>query len=83
MVTDVENPAQDYYHHELGNVFIKRGAHPERLVWITPPDTPHLHCLHAFLDSVQVVRSFPITVGPESTINKRESLADIADMEGP
>ena len=78
----IEHPNQDY-HHDLGSLFIKRDTHPERLVWITPPDTPHLHCLHAFLDSVLVGRSLPIAVGSESTINKRESLANLADMEGP
>lgn len=76
---DIEQAGQG--HHDVGNVFIKRDAHLERLVWITPSDTPHLQCLHAFSESFLVGRSLPISVS--LPINKRESLADLANMEGP
>lgn len=49
-------------HHELGTIWVKRGAHPDRLVWITPQDTPSRCCLSAFSNSLHAGRSSPITV---------------------
>lgn len=67
-------------HHEVASVLVKRDAQPDRFVWVTPSDAPHAHCLHAFSDSVLVGRSTPITIS--SPINKRESIADVADENG-
>lgn len=68
-------------HHEIGTTFVKREAHPERFVWVTPLDAPHAHCLHAFSGSSLLGRSSPITVS--SPILKRQSIADVADTMGP
>ncbi|KAL3441873.1 flavin-containing amine oxidoreductase-domain containing protein [Aspergillus insuetus] len=73
------------HHHSLGTLNVKRDARPERLIWITPSDAPHLHCLHAFSSSTSslVARSEPISIA--SAIDKRESyaIADYADAMGP
>ncbi|KAJ5946642.1 hypothetical protein N7454_003481 [Penicillium verhagenii] len=74
-----QHPAQG--HHEVVNVFITRDVQPSRFVWVTPSDAPHEHCLHAFSGKSLLGRSSPITVN--SPIKKRESIADVADMEGP
>lgn len=76
---DIEAPL--YGHHELGTVFVKREAHPERFVWATPTDAPHSHCLHAFSGSSLVGRSSPIPIS--SPVFKRESIASVADAMGP
>lgn len=75
---DVQHPRNG--HHDIGHLVVQRDAHPERLVWITPSDAPHGHCLHAFNEARLVGRSSPVTV---ESVKKRESLADLADMEGP
>ncbi|KAJ5660082.1 hypothetical protein N7507_006533 [Penicillium longicatenatum] len=62
-------------------MFVKREAQPSRFVWVTPSDAPHEHCLHAFSGTTLVGRSSPIFVS--SPIMRRESIADVADMEGP
>lgn len=69
------------HHHEIGRMFVKRDAHPERFVWATPSDAPHLHCLHAFSESGLVGRSPPISV--TRPVVRRESIADVADAMGP
>ncbi|KAL2870559.1 flavin monoamine oxidase family protein [Aspergillus lucknowensis] len=72
------------HHHDLGKFLVKRDARPERLVWITPPDAPHLNCLHAFSDSSALVgRSAPIAIS--APVFRRESIpiADYADAMGP
>ncbi|KAF9893165.1 hypothetical protein FE257_012578 [Aspergillus nanangensis] len=68
-------------HHEIGSIFIKRNSYPERLVWVTPSDTPHLHCLHAFSGPLLVGRSAPVSVA--APVLRRESIADVADAMGP
>ncbi|THC87626.1 hypothetical protein EYZ11_012927 [Aspergillus tanneri] len=68
-------------HHDIGRVIVKRGSHPERFVWSTPPDAPHFHCLHAFSGPALVGRSDPISVA--APIGRRESIADVADTMGP
>ncbi|KAI9039198.1 flavin monoamine oxidase family protein [Aspergillus affinis] len=68
-------------HHDIGTMSIKRDAYPERFVWATPSDAPHLHCLHAFSGSTLVGRSEPISVA--APIVRRESIADVADAMGP
>ncbi|CEL10066.1 Putative L-amino acid oxidase [Aspergillus calidoustus] len=82
---DCETTSITSHHHSLGTLFIKRDARPERLVWITPSDAPHLHCLHAFSSSTSslVARSEPISIA--TAIDKRESyaIADYADAMGP
>ncbi|KAL2810054.1 flavin-containing amine oxidoreductase-domain containing protein [Aspergillus granulosus] len=71
------------HHHSLGTLSIKRDARPERLIWITPADAPHLQCLHAFSDSSLVARSEPISIS--APIDKRDgyAIADYADAMGP
>ncbi|KAB8231659.1 flavin monoamine oxidase family protein [Aspergillus alliaceus] len=69
------------HHHEIGRMFVKRNALPERFVWATPSDAPHLHCLHAFSESSLVGRSPPISV--TTPVVRRESIADVADAMGP
>ncbi|KAF7588240.1 hypothetical protein BBP40_005960 [Aspergillus hancockii] len=68
-------------HHEIGSIFVKRDAHPERFVWAAPSDTPHLHCLHAFSDTFLIGRSAPVAVA--APIARRESIANVADAMGP
>lgn len=75
----MESPVHS--HHDIGSLFIKREAKPDRFVWITPEDAPHAHCLHAFSGSTLLGRSSPVSVA--SPINKRESIADVADAMGP
>ncbi|KAJ5777485.1 hypothetical protein N7520_000731 [Penicillium odoratum] len=89
---DFEGPLQLVYgdcstqypsegHHEVVSLFVKREAQPSRFVWVTPSDAPHEHCLHAFSGTSLIGRSLPITVSSKKA--KRESIADVADMEGP
>ncbi|KAL4923175.1 uncharacterized protein BDV17DRAFT_296600 [Aspergillus undulatus] len=70
-------------HHSLGTLTVKRDAHPERLVWVTPRDAPHNNCLHAFSNYQLVARSAPIAIS--KPIERREALhiADYADAMGP
>ncbi|OJZ80069.1 hypothetical protein ASPFODRAFT_54094 [Aspergillus luchuensis CBS 106.47] len=68
-------------HHEIGSVFIKRSACPERFVWIVPADAPHLHCLQAVSGSTLLARSEPVPI--TTSLIPRESIADVADMLGP
>jgi monoamine oxidase len=70
-----------YAHHAIGSAFMRREAHPERFVWITPSHTPDLHCLHAFSGSSLIGRSAPISV--TAPLIKREAIADVADAMGP
>ena len=76
---DIQDPAQS--HHEIGNTFVKREAHPQRFVWTTPSDAPNSNCLHAFSGSRRVGRSAPVEVS--SSIKKRENIAEVADVMGP
>ncbi|KAI9370252.1 flavin-containing amine oxidoreductase-domain containing protein [Aspergillus egyptiacus] len=80
---DCDSATSSSHHHSLGTLSLKRNAQPERLVWITPADAPHLNCLHAFSGSAVVARSVPIRVS--APIERRESLAiaDYADAMGP
>ncbi|KAJ5740812.1 hypothetical protein N7493_000684 [Penicillium malachiteum] len=70
-----------YSHHEIGSVYVKRHYKPARFVWITPSDAPHENCIHAFSEEVLLGRSSPIQV--MKPLKRRESIADVADMEGP
>lgn len=74
----IQNPKQA--HHELASAFVERDDKPERFVWVTPPDAPQGHCLHAFSGAAAVGRSAPITISP--SIHKREHLANITDANG-
>ena len=76
---NIMSPAQA--HHDIGTVLVKRDARPERFVWITPSDAPHLYCLHAFSGSSLLGRSKPVSV--VAPVSKRASIADVADAEGP
>ncbi|KAL4800847.1 hypothetical protein BDV19DRAFT_396314 [Aspergillus venezuelensis] len=71
------------HHHSLGKLSVKRHAHPERLVWVTPRDAPHNSCLHAFSGRKLVARSEPIAIA--QPLQRREELhiADYADAMGP
>ncbi|KAL4883174.1 flavin-containing amine oxidoreductase-domain containing protein [Aspergillus karnatakaensis] len=72
------------HHHSLAQLHLENETdHPARLVWITPADTPDMHCLHAFSETRLLARSNPI---PISTQNfKRDSIpiANYADATGP
>ncbi|KAF7712820.1 Uncharacterized protein PECH_002605 [Penicillium ucsense] len=68
-------------HHEVASVFVRRDVKPDRLVWVTPADTMHNQCLHAFSGSNLLGRSSPVAIA--SPLTKRESIADVADMMGP
>ncbi|PWY64341.1 amine oxidase [Aspergillus eucalypticola CBS 122712] len=68
-------------HHEIGNIVIARDAHPERFVWITPADAPHLHCLHAVSGPTLLARSDPIPIA--TRLARRESIANVSDVMGP
>ncbi|KAJ5714170.1 uncharacterized protein N7483_011351 [Penicillium malachiteum] len=70
-----------YSHHEIGSVYVKRHEQPGRFVWITPSDAPPANCIHAFSGEVLLGRSSPIQVS--KPLKRRESIADVADMEGP
>lgn len=70
-----------YGHHAIGSAFVRREAQPERFVWITPFDTPNLHCLHASSGSSLIGRSAPISVTAPPI--KRKAIADVADAMGP
>ncbi|KJK63932.1 Flavin containing amine oxidoreductase [Aspergillus parasiticus SU-1] len=78
---DCDLSSSNQKHHEIGSMFVKRDAHPERFVWATPSDAPHLHCLHAFSGSTLVGRSTPVSVA--APLVRRESIADVADAMGP
>ncbi|KAJ5151919.1 Amine oxidase [Penicillium capsulatum] len=67
-------------HHELGSVFVERNDKPERFVWVVPSSAPDANCLHAFSSSTLVGRSAPVKIS--SSIRRRESLADVADVNG-
>ncbi|KAJ5489390.1 hypothetical protein N7539_004280 [Penicillium diatomitis] len=68
-------------HHEVASVFVRRDVKPDRLVWVTPADTMHNQCLHAFSGSNLLGCSSPVAIA--SPLTKRESIADVADMMGP
>ncbi|OGM40768.1 amine oxidase [Aspergillus bombycis] len=76
---DISTPSQE--HHEIGSMSVKRDAHPERFVWVTPLDAPHLHCLHAYSGSTLVGKSAPVSVA--KPLIRRENIADVADLMGP
>ncbi|KAE8165685.1 flavin-containing amine oxidoreductase-domain containing protein [Aspergillus tamarii] len=78
---DCEISSSSQRHHEIGTIYVKRDAHPERFVWATPVDAPHLHCLHAFSGATLVGRSAPVSV--TAPLVRRESIADVADAMGP
>ncbi|KAL2839359.1 flavin-containing amine oxidoreductase-domain containing protein [Aspergillus pseudoustus] len=81
---DCDTSSTRSHHHSLGTLALKRDiARPERLIWVTPADAPHLHCLHAFSESVLVARSEPIAIS--APIDKRTgyAIADYADAMGP
>ncbi|KAL2816054.1 flavin-containing amine oxidoreductase-domain containing protein [Aspergillus cavernicola] len=80
---DCEITRPSSHHHELGRLFIKRDNLPERFVWITPINAPHLHCLHAFSGSDIVGRSEPIPVAKPLFRRESIAIADYADAMGP
>lgn len=71
----------DEKHHEIGSHWIKRSAHPERLVWIVPDNVVHGGCLHAYSGSALIGRSEPISVKHQP--RKRQEISEVADMMGP
>ncbi|PNS16612.1 Polyamine oxidase [Sphaceloma murrayae] len=76
---DIDGPHQS--HHEIGSTFVRRDTKPDRFVWIIPQDVVHRGCLHAYSGSELVGRSHPI--GVSRVIRKRQSIADVADFDGP
>ncbi|OJI98874.1 hypothetical protein ASPVEDRAFT_25720 [Aspergillus versicolor CBS 583.65] len=82
---DCETATSTTSHHSLGQLRVKRNAHPERLVWITPADAPHLHCLHAFSPETGVLmaRSSPIAISKPIARREALAIANYADATGP
>jgi hypothetical protein len=68
-------------HHLIGRTDIVLDSKPKRFVWIVPEDAQSLHCLHAFSGPKHVGRSTPLIV--ETKLRKRQSIADVADINGP
>ena len=71
----------DQCHHQIGKTHVTRDTYPERFIWAPPLDTPHAQCLHAFSGDSLIGRSSPVTV--TAPLQKRESIADVADAMGP
>lgn len=71
----------DHRHHEVGRTTVKRQAFPDRFVWVTPSDTVHNGCLHAYSGSTLLGSSSPIAVS--RPLKKRQSISEVADAEGP
>ena len=71
----------DHRHHEVGNVYIRREARPDRFVWIVPEDAFPGGCLYAYNGPNLVGRSTAISVS--KSLQKRQSIADVADSLGP
>lgn len=82
---DCETTTDHTHHHSLGQLTVKRNAHPERLVWITPPDAPHQHCLHAFSPETGslMARSSPISISNRIEPREALSISNYADATGP
>lgn len=82
---DCETTTSTTSHHSLGQLTVKRNAHPERLVWITPGDAPHLHCLHAFSPETGALlaRSSPIAISKPLARREALAIANYADATGP
>jgi hypothetical protein len=76
---DLKHPRQ--LHHLVGRTEIDAVARPTRFVWIVPEDAKSGGCLHAFSGDKLVGRSQPITV--RTPLRKRQSIADVADIDGP
>jgi monoamine oxidase len=72
---------EHHRHHEVGSTYVRRGARPERFVWIVPEDAEHNGCLHAFSNSGLIGRSEPISV--KQSKRKREDISQVADTSGP
>ncbi|KAF2220832.1 putative L-amino-acid oxidase [Elsinoe ampelina] len=68
-------------HHDIGTTFFRRESKPDRFVWIVPEDARHNGCLHAYHGSILIGRSQPIEVAKR--LQRRQSIADVADYEGP
>ncbi|KAL4909552.1 hypothetical protein BDW74DRAFT_187613 [Aspergillus multicolor] len=81
---DCDTTTSQDHHHSLGTLSIKRNAYPERIVWITPSDAPHLSCLHAFSsEHILLGRSQPIPISTPITRREPLAIADYADAMGP
>lgn len=68
-------------HHFIGQTEINLGSKPRRFVWIVPEDAKSGGCLHAFSNGKLMGRSAPINVRVQ--MRKRQSIADVADIDGP
>jgi len=68
-------------HHFIGRTEVKAEFRPKRFVWIIPEVVIDGGCLHAYSGSQLVGRSNPISVG--TTLRKRQSVTDVADISGP
>ncbi|KAF4554899.1 L-amino-acid oxidase-like protein 2 [Elsinoe fawcettii] len=75
---DIQAPHES--HHDIGTTSIRRDSKPDRFVWIIPDDAIHNACLHAYHGTTLIGRSHPIGV---SKLRKRQSIADVADYQGP
>lgn len=77
---DCDSNHVDDAHHDVSSISLKRDVLPDRLVWVTPRDTPDGGCLHAYSGGLRLGRSEPIsiTVSPR----KRQLLHEIGDSNG-
>lgn len=77
---DCDSSNVDQAHHDVTLISLERDVLPDRLVWITPRDTPDGGCLHAYSGSLRLGRSEPIsiTISPR----KRQVLHEIGDANG-
>jgi monoamine oxidase len=71
----------EQHHHQVGSTFVRRGASPDRFVWIVPEDAVHKGCLHGYSDGKLMGRSAPINIA--EPLHKRQTISEVADMSGP
>jgi hypothetical protein len=68
-------------HHLVGETTVTPVSKPRKFVWIIPEDVKSGGCLHAFSGDKLIGRSDRITV--REPLKKRQSIADVADIDGP
>lgn len=68
-------------HHLVGRTIVTPSSKPRKFVWIIPEDVKTGGCLHAFSGDKLIGRSDRITI--REPLKKRQSIADVADIDGP
>lgn len=71
----------DNRHHEVAGTYVHLQTRPNRFVWITPADTSHHGCLHAYSESSSIGKSEPISVS--KPLHNRQSIEEVTDALGP